>query len=115
MQHSGRPLRQSTMAPLPLTADLATFYPIFAFYGGTLFVLEARLRCSWELRALRRPSSPSLRWRPLMEAGFGCADGRPALLDGSRAGDPVCNSTVCLTNINVRQDFVELVATRRFR
>jgi hypothetical protein len=112
MKHQAASLQQSLMPRLTLTTDAAAFYPIFAFYGGTLFVFGgaiALLVASADaaetiisILALAAAYGGWL-WLARMAGVRSWAAHAPAVL--------YVTAPYVLTNINVREDFAELVAT----
>jgi hypothetical protein len=118
LQHQAVSLRQSLVPPLSLTADVAAFYPIFAFYGGTLFVVGGLITLMLgageaagsgqapetilSLFALAAAYGGWL-WLARMAGVRSWAAHAPAIL--------YVTTPYVVTNINVREDFAELVAT----
>ena len=118
IQHQAASLRQSLIPSLSLTADAGAFYPIFAFYGGTLFVLGGLVKLLvgtgegagsgqapetiLSLLALAATYGGWL-WLARMAGVRSWAAHAPAIL--------YVTTPYVVTNINVREDFAELVAT----
>jgi hypothetical protein len=112
MQHQAASLRQSLVPSLSLTADASAFYPIFAFYGGTLFVFGGLIKLlvgSGEasetilsLLALATAYGGWL-WLARMAGVRSWPAHAPAIL--------YVTTPYVVTNINVREDFAELMAT----
>jgi hypothetical protein len=111
MQHQAASLRQSLVPPLTLTANAAAFYPIFAFYGGTLFVFGGVItllvgsadaaETIISLLALAAAYGGWL-WLARMAGVRSWPAHAPAII--------YVTAPYVVTNINVRQDFAELVA-----
>ncbi|MES1171016.1 MAG: hypothetical protein ABUL56_01500, partial [Actinomycetota bacterium] len=111
MQHQAAALREGLIAPLTLTANAAAFYPIFAFYGGTLFLLGGAItllvgsadaaETILSILALAAAYGGWL-WLARMAGVRSWPAHAPAVI--------YVTAPYVLTNINVRQDFAELVA-----
>jgi hypothetical protein len=112
MSHQAASLRQSLSPALSMTADAAAFYPIFAFYGGTLFVLGGLVtllvgsayaaESILSVLALAAAYGGWL-WLARMAGVRSWVAHAPAIL--------YVTTPYVVTNINVREDFAELVAT----
>ena len=112
MQHQAASLRQDLVPSLTLTTGDAAFHPTFAFYGGTLFAaggaitLIAGSAIAAEiivyLLALAATYGGWL-WLARMAGIRSWAAHAPAIL--------YVTAPYVLTNMNVRQDLTEVVAT----
>ena len=112
MEHQAASLRQSLIPSLSMTADAAAFYPIFVFYGGTLFVLGGLVtllvgsgdaaETILSIFALAAAYGGWL-WLARMAGLRSWVAHAPAIL--------YVTAPYVVANINVREDFVELVAT----
>ncbi len=112
MKHQAAYLRQSPIPSLSMTAEVAAFYPIFAFYGGTLFVLGGLVtllvgsgnaaETILSLLALAAAYGGWL-WLARLAGVRSWPAHAPAIL--------YVTTPYVVTNINVREDFAELVAT----
>ena len=110
MQHQAEALRQGIIAPLTLTANVTAFYPIFAFYGGTLFLIGGAItllvgsadaaETILTILALAAAYGGWL-WLARMAGVRSWAAHAPAMI--------YVTAPYVLTNINVRQDFAEVV------
>jgi hypothetical protein len=112
MQNQAEALRHGTFPSLSLTSPFAAFYPVFAFYGGTLFafggvitLLVGDVRAAETIVYLLALAGAYGGWLWLARlAGVrSWAAHAPAIL--------YVTAPYVVTNINVRQDLAELVAT----
>ncbi len=112
MAHQAEALRHGTFPALTLTGPQAAFYPVFAFYGGTLFAFGGVI-------ALLVGSSTAAEIIVYFLA-LGAAYGgwlwlaRMAGVRSWRAHAPAIlyvTAPYVVTNITVRQDLAEIVAT----
>jgi hypothetical protein len=112
MQHQAASLRESHVPSLSLTANAAAFYPAFAFYGGTLFVFGGAItlltgsadaaQIIMYLLALASAYGGWL-WLARLAGLRSWPSHAPAIL--------YVTAAYTVTNINVRQDLAEIVAT----
>ncbi len=112
MQHQAASLQQSLAPRLTLTTKVAAFYPIYAFYGGTLFVFGGAITLL--------VGSADAAQTIISILAFAAAYGGwlwLARMAGVRSWPAHVPAVVyvttpyVLTNINIRQDFAEHVAT----
>jgi hypothetical protein len=111
MQHQAAALREGIIAPLTLTADSAAFYPVFAFYGGTLFLVGGVITLLVGSADAAETTMTILALAAAYGGWFWLA--RMAGVRSWPAHAPAIiyvTAPYVLTNINVRQDFAELVA-----
>jgi hypothetical protein len=111
MQHQADALRHGTFPSLTLTSPWAAFYPVFAFYGGTLFAFGGALAAltgssdaaeiAVYLLALAAAYGGWL-WLARMAGVRSWPAHAPAIV--------YVTAPYVITNINVRQDLAELVA-----
>lgn len=112
ISHQASALRDAHAPSLYMNAEIAAFYPIFAFYGGTLFVVTGALSLL--------TGDPLVAEAIVYAIAFAAAYGgwywlaRMAGVSRWLAHAPgivYVTAPYVLTNLNVRSDFVESVAT----
>jgi hypothetical protein len=113
IHHQAAALSDTHLPSLSLTAKTAAFYPIFAFYGGTLFVVAALLSfVTGEYGLLAEAIVYALALASAYGGWFWLA--RQAGVHGWMAHAPAIawvTAPYVVTNIYGRQDFAESVAT----
>jgi hypothetical protein len=112
LSHQAEALRHGAFPSLSLTSPFAAFYPIFAFYGGTLFAFGGVITVL--------VGSANAAQTIMYVLALGAAYGgwlwlaRMAGLRSWQAHAPAIlylTAPYVVTNINVRQDLAEVVAT----
>lgn len=112
ISHQAASLRDTHLPSLFLTADLSAFYPIFAFYGGTLFAAAAALALVVGDVLIAEAIVYVLALASAYGGWYWLA--RMAGVCGWRAHAPAMTYVTApyvITNIYARQDLVETVAT----
>ena len=112
IEHQAHALRQDHAPSLFLTSALQAFHPIFAFYGGTLFVLGGAIA----LVVGSAVAAQVILYMLALAAAYGgwLWLARMAGLRSWRAHAPAVlyvTAPYVLSNVYVRQDLPELVAT----
>jgi hypothetical protein len=112
IEHQAYALRRDHAPSLFVTSDLVTFHPIFAFYGGTLFVLGGAIA----LVVGSAVAAQVILYMLALAAAYGgwLWLARMAGLRSWRAHAPAVlyiTAPYVLSNVYVRQDLAELVAT----
>lgn len=113
IQHQAHALSTTHAASLTLTSQSAAFYPIFAFYGGTLFVVGAILSL---LAGGSAYAAEAIIYIAALAAAYGGWYWLARMAGVQRwfahaPGLVYVTAPYVLTNVNVRQDLVETVAT----
>ncbi len=112
MSHQAEALRHGAFPSLSLTSPWAAFYPVFAFYGGTLFVFGGALA----LLVGSAVAAQTIIYFLALGAAYGgwLWLARMAGLRSWQAHAPAIvylTAPYVVTNINVRQDLAEVAAT----
>jgi hypothetical protein len=112
ISHQAEALRHGTLPSLSLTTASAAFYPVYAFYGGTLFAFGGMIA----LLVGSAVAAQTILYLLALAAAYGgwLWLARMAGLRSWLAHAPAIvylTAPYVLTNINVRQDLAEVVAT----
>jgi hypothetical protein len=112
ISHQAEALRHGTFPALSLTTVSAAFYPVFAFYGGTLFAFGGMIA----LLVGSAVAAQTIVYLLALAAAYGgwLWLARMAGLRSWQAHAPAIlylTAPYVLTNINVREDLAEVVAT----
>ena len=112
MSHQAEALRHGAFPSLSLTSPFAAFYPVFAFYGGTLFAFGAVIT----VLVGSANAAQTIMYLLALGAAYGgwLWLARMAGLRSWQAHAPAIlylTAPYVVTNINVRQDLAEVVAT----
>ena len=111
MAHQADALRHGTFPSLTLTSPYAAFYPVYAFYGGTLFALGGIFTL-----VVGSYAAQSIVYFLALGAAYGgwLWLARMAGLRSWQAHVPAIlylTAPYLVTNVNVRQDLAEVMAT----
>jgi hypothetical protein len=112
MSHQAEALRHGAFPSLSLTSPWAAFYPVFAFYGGTLFAVGGAIT----VLVGSANAAQAIIYLLALAAAYGgwLWLARMAGLRSWQAHAPAIlylTAPYLVTNINVRQDLAEVVAT----